>query len=306
MVACLDRVEQVTLVVVAVLAGDPIRVLLGQEVDALVGLEVVLHPEQLTACIDPAVGVAGVAVHVTPRLRDTAVPHQIGDLMRRLRHQCPEVPLHVVVAKVVGRHALLAADEILELHRVTHEEHRRVVADHVEVAVTRIELQREPAGVTPGVGAATLACHGGEPGHHLGLGAGLEDRGLGVLADVVGHLEMTERAAALGVGLPLRNALPVEVGHLLDQVVVLQQNRAVGADGERMFDAGDRVACVVGRVLVGHQVSSPRRGCGPLGWASPSGIPQNGSIQNVPRQHGIHVLQVDSRVSPAKRGFRER
>ena len=47
-VARLDRVVQIPLVIVAVLTGDPIGVLLGQEVDALVGLEVVLHPEQLT------------------------------------------------------------------------------------------------------------------------------------------------------------------------------------------------------------------------------------------------------------------
>ena len=154
--------------------------------------------------------------------------------------QRPEVPLHVVVAQVVGRHALLGADEVLELHRVAHEEDRGVVADHVEVALGRVELQREAARVPPGVWAAALAGDGGEPGQHLGLGAGLEHRGPGVLADVVGHLEVAERAAALGVRLALRDAFPVEVGHLLDQVVVLQQDRAVGADGQRMLVTGCR------------------------------------------------------------------
>ncbi len=60
----------------------------------------------------------------------------------------------------------------------------------------------------------------------------LEYGGLGVGADVLGDLEVAEGAAALGVGLALRDALPVEVRHLLDQVVVLQQDRAVGADGQ--------------------------------------------------------------------------
>ena len=83
-VAVLDRGEEVALVVVAVLAGDPVGILLGQEVDALVGLEVVLHPEQFIGGVEPAVGVAGVAVHVPPGLRDAAVAHQVGDLVRRL------------------------------------------------------------------------------------------------------------------------------------------------------------------------------------------------------------------------------
>jgi hypothetical protein len=68
--------------------------------------------------VDPHVGVAAVAVHVPPGLRDAAVAHQPGDLVRRLRRQRPEVPLHVVVAQVVVLHALLGADEVLELHRV--------------------------------------------------------------------------------------------------------------------------------------------------------------------------------------------
>ena len=136
--------------------------------------------------------------------------------MRRLRGERPEVPLHVVVAQVVVRAALLRADEVLELQRVAQEEHRGVVPDHVVVALGRVELQREAARVTPGVGAAPLPGHGGEPDEGVRGGAGLEHRGLGVGADVLRHLEVAERAAALGVRLPLRDPLPVEVRHLLD------------------------------------------------------------------------------------------
>jgi lipopolysaccharide export system protein LptA len=45
--------------------------------------------------------------------------------------------------------------------------------------------------------------------------------------------------------LALRDALPVEVGHLLDQVVVLQQDRAVRADGQRVIVTRDRGTAVV-------------------------------------------------------------
>jgi hypothetical protein len=52
---------------------------------------------------------------------------------------------------------------------------------------------------------------------------------------------------ALGVRLPFGNALPVEAGHLLDQVMVLQQDRAVGAEGQRELAARDRDTRIVRR-----------------------------------------------------------
>ena len=45
--APLDGVVEIALVVVGVLAGDPVRLGLGQVLDPLVGLEVVLDPEAL-------------------------------------------------------------------------------------------------------------------------------------------------------------------------------------------------------------------------------------------------------------------
>ena len=237
-----DRLVQVALVVVAVRRRHRVALGLRQELDALVGLEVVLHPEPLARGADPHVGVRAVPVHVPPGPRDAAVAHQPGHLVRRLRGQGPEVPLHVVIAQVVIRAPLLRADEVLELQRVAHEEDRGVVPDHVVVALGRVELQREAARVPPGIGAAPLTRHGGEPDQRVRTGAGLEHRGPGVGADVLRHLEVPERAAALGVRLTLGDPLAVEVRHLLDQVVVLEQDRAVGAHGERMLVALNRRA----------------------------------------------------------------
>ena len=205
----------------------------------------VLHPEPLALGVDPHVGVRAVPVHVPEVLREAAVAHQPDHLVRRLRQQRPEVPLHVVGAQVDLGQPLLRPDEVLEVDRVPHEEDRRVVADEVVVALGGVELQREAAQVPPHVGAAALPGHGREPGHHPGGGSRLEHRRLGVGADVAGDLEPAERAAALGVRLPLLDPLPVEVGHLLDQVTVLQQDRAARADGERIRVALDRDAGIV-------------------------------------------------------------
>ena len=151
--------------------------------------------------------------------------------------------------------ALLGADEVLEVDRVADEEDRRVVADHVVVALGGVELQREPAQVPPQVRAAALPGHGGEPGRQLGRRVRLEHRRLGVGGHVLGDLDPAERAAALGVRLPLRDPLPVPLGHLLDQVAVLQQDRAARTDGQRILIALDRDAGIrrLRQVLGSHR-----------------------------------------------------
>lgn len=256
---------------VGVLSGDLVGLLLLEDLDALLGLEVVLHPEALAGRVDPLVGVRAEAVHVAPRGGQAAVAHEPGDLVGGLGRERPEVPLHVVVAEVRARQALLRADEVGELDPVADEEDGRVVADEVVVALVRVELQREAAGVAPRVGAALLAGDGGEAREHLDLGAGLEEGGARVGAHVARDAEGAERPAALGVDDALRDALAVELRELLDEVVVVQRDGAVGPDGERVLVAGDRGAGVGGRVLlVGHGVSPVSGGTGRcwLGWSA--------------------------------------
>jgi hypothetical protein len=68
---------------------------------------------------------------------------------------------------------------------------------------------------------------------------------------------MAERAATFGVWLAFWNAFPVELRHLLNQVVVLQQNRTVGTDRQRPFVTGRGAAGVSGGEALRHS-RSPR------------------------------------------------
>ena len=197
--------------------------------------------------------------------------------MRRLRVEAPEVPLHVVVAQARAAAALLAADEVRELHRVADEEDRGVVADEVVVALGRVELQREAARVAPGVGGALLAGDGGEAREHLGRRARLEQRGLGVRRHVLGRLEHAERARALGVHVALRDALAVEVRHLVQEV----RRRAAGSGRRdrrvrRVAVAGCGGAGVGGRARCSASrdgavaIEEPSVGWGRSGMLTPS------------------------------------
>src|SRR5699024_12538694 len=88
--------------------------------------------------------------------------------------------------------SLLRVDEIGELHRIADEEHRSVVAHHVEVALFGVELQRESAHIAPGVGRTEFTGDSGEASEHRGLLARLQEVGLRVGGDVLGDLELTE------------------------------------------------------------------------------------------------------------------
>jgi hypothetical protein len=48
----------------------------------------------------------------------------------------------------------------------------------------------------------------------------------------LGDLEITEGAATLRVWLTLRDAFAIEVGHLLDQVMIVQNDGTIDTDGE--------------------------------------------------------------------------
>ena len=167
-----------------------------------------------------------------------------------------------------ARQALLRVDEVGELDAVADEEHGGVVADEVVVALGRVELQREAAGVAPGVGGALLAGDRGEAQRASRSSAPGWNSAARVYAlTSCGRGERAERAAALGVHDALGDALAVELRELLDEVVVVQRDRAVGADGQRVRVATRpaRRRCVVVYGTLGHGGSFSRDRAGPAG-----------------------------------------
>jgi hypothetical protein len=129
-------------------------------------------------------------------------------------------------------------DKVGELHRVANEEDRRVVADHVVVALLGVELDGDAAHVAVRVGGAFVGGHDREAQEQRRALANLvEEGGLGPLGDVGGHLEVAEGAAALDVVHAIGDALADEVGQLLVQVPILQQIGAAGTDRERVLVA---------------------------------------------------------------------
>src|SRR5690606_13147606 len=71
-------------------------------------------------------------------------------------------------------------------------------------------------------------------------GTGLEQCGLRISRYVRGGFEHAEGPRALRMRLALGHLLAVEMRHLLEEMHVVQHDRPVGADGERVAVAGRR------------------------------------------------------------------
>lgn len=234
-----DGVVQVADAVVRVVGGQLVGAVHVQVLDLLVRLVVELAVVRLRLGVDELESVRSVAVHVAIAVRDAAVREQHAHLVGGLRAQGDEVPEHVRVLQVGGRVALLGVDEAREEDRVADEEDRRVVADQIPDSVLGVELDGESARVADGVGRAALTPDGREANGDRGALSDLaEHLRSGVLLDVrVGHLEVAEGAGSLGVHHALWDALAVEVGNLVQELDILQEERASLANRlSRIFD----------------------------------------------------------------------
>ncbi|MNF77545.1 hypothetical protein D3C84_596950 [compost metagenome] len=178
--------------------------------------------------------------------------------MQRLWRMRPEVPHRLSAFEVALRQTFLRVDKVREFQRITNEEYGRVIADNVPVAFFGVELQGKAAGVTLSVSRTTLTTYSGETQKRRSLLAySLEQLGAGVLSDITRHGEGPVGARAFGMHTAFRDVFAVEVGELLDQVKVVEQQRATRAGRAGILVVGDRSATGGGkRFILAHAISS--------------------------------------------------
>lgn len=227
--AGLDPVVQVPDAIVGIAAGQLIGGLHVQILDALIGLQMEFGVDRFTLGIDQLEGMGSVSIHVGVAIGSAAIAEQEAHLVRGLGTQGEEVPEHVRILQMRLRIPLLGVNEAGEQDGITNEEDGGVVANQIPDTVLRVELDGESARITSGIGRSALTAHRGESHGQGGALLDLvEHLGSTVLADVVGHLEVAEGAGTLGVDNALRDALAIEVRHLVKEVNILQQDRTPG------------------------------------------------------------------------------
>src|SRR5690606_18520221 len=136
--------------------------------NALIGLEVELHPKHLPLRIHPLKSVGAETIHLAQARRDTTITKQPGELVCCLRRVGEKVEHILRLLAVRIRVRLLTMNEVRKLDAIPDKERWRVVADQVPVPVFGIKLHRKASWVPLGIRRSPGAGDRRETGKHLG------------------------------------------------------------------------------------------------------------------------------------------
>src|SRR5579864_4969146 len=92
-ISAFDCLEQIPAIALPILRHNRGSFCVREILNTLLCAEVKLHPSTLVLCIDHREGVTSEAMHMPEGLGNSAVGHDDGDLMERLRKKSPEVPI---------------------------------------------------------------------------------------------------------------------------------------------------------------------------------------------------------------------
>ena len=135
-------------------------------------------------------------------------------------------------------------DKIGELDGVSDEEDWSVVSNHVPVSFFSIELDGITSWVSGGICRSLFTSDSGESEKDGGgFSDFAEEFGFGVFADIVGGLKVAMSTCALGMDDSFGDTLSVEVGELVNEVDVIEGDRAI-------LSGGDGVLVIVNRSSV--------------------------------------------------------
>ena len=207
----------------------------------------VLDQHAHTFGVDPFVGVDSRTLHLAVAGWDSPRAKQPGNHVGRFGRQADEVEDALGVLPIRDRIGFERVNEVGELHWVTDEEDLQVVANQIPIAVLGVEFGGEAAGITQRFRAmAPVDDRRKADEDRRALALLLEQFGPGVLgdrlpADRPKRLEVSVRSGPSCMDDPLRDALPVEMGDLFDEVVVLQRGRTPFADRADTLVIHDRM-----------------------------------------------------------------
>ena len=208
----------------AVLAHQGSSLSIRQIFNALLRAEMEFDPKAFVLCVDKAESVRTKTMHMAIAGGDAAIRHDDGDLVQRLGQQGPKIPVVFGAAQIGARVAFDGMVQIRKLQRIAQEEHRRVIARQIPIALFGIELDGKTANIALGVGCAAFACHGRKAHEQIGLFAHLaKDFGAGVFGNIVRDRECAVSARAFGMHAAFRNHLAVKMRQFFEKPHILQK-----------------------------------------------------------------------------------
>lgn len=246
-VAGLDGIPQITAMEIGIGAVDLDRLVSGDRLQSKLRLPVKLDEGRLAFGIDEAECVDPETLHKAEGAGNGAIRHDPHDHIHAFRRQAHEIPEIVVgclrLRKRPVRLLLGSMDQIGELDGILDEEYRDIVANQIPVAFLRIDLDREAAHVANKIGRALVASDRGEAHESRRFLAGpLEEIGLRIARQRSICLEEAMSAVTARMHHTFGNALVVEVEDLLAEMEIVDDERSLCADAQRVLVIGNRPA----------------------------------------------------------------
>ncbi len=226
-----DGVEQVAALRIGIRAIQLHRFIPDERRGPNLGTPVKLDERGFAFRVHETEGVHAKAFHHAERARQRAVRHRPQQHVHAFGHQRDEIPEGVVRRgrlriATIGLH-LHGVDDVGKLDRILDEEDRDVVADQVEVAFRRVELDGKSANVARCVAGTGAARHGRKAYKDRGLDLWiLQKRRARQLRHRLIRLKKSMRAGSARVDDALRDALVIEMRDLLAEDEVFEQRRA--------------------------------------------------------------------------------
>ena len=129
-------------------------------------------------------------------------------------------------------------DEDGKFRRVSEEEDRGIVEDPIPIPLFGVELDREASRIPSGVRRSLFTSDCGKTCNTFCLLANsIKHIQRSQITDVVRDLEFSICSSALGMDDSFRNTLTVEVGEEINQVEILEKERAILTDYNEIMSA---------------------------------------------------------------------
>eukprot|EP00963_Diacronema_lutheri_P000826 scaffold47_cov334-Pavlova_lutheri.AAC.56 len=208
-----------------ILTPDLVRVVIQQTLHSLERLPVELDVGLLSLRIEQDERVHPEPFHVTVIAWDANIIQQKREHVTGLwvvRQEVHDPPRLLHVALGIG---LEGMDHVRELHAITYEKHRHVVAHQVPIALPRVELDRESSRVSQGLGRPALVHHGTEPHDDRGLYSRCAEQICArQVGDVMRDFEEALGRSATSMDHSLRDPFAVKLSQFFQQVIVIQED----------------------------------------------------------------------------------
>mmetsp|Transcript_13876 Transcript_13876/g.28436 ORF Transcript_13876/g.28436 Transcript_13876/m.28436 type:complete len:222 (+) Transcript_13876:1148-1813(+) len=194
------------------------------------------HVGILSIAVDHAESMHSTALHVSVILWNSLVVEKEGKHMAALwmmREEIPHPPPLLVLRSGVWFERV---NHVWKLNSIANEEDREIVAYKIPVPFARVEFHRKSSWISQRLWRMTRVHHGGKPDSHRRLHPDLAEHVcVGQVSDIMRDSENTLCGGPASVYHTFWDPFPVEICKLLDQMIVLQQNRTTRTHRQRVL-----------------------------------------------------------------------